>query len=316
LKGYDYYKPETVEEAGRMMASLDGARYIAGGTDVMVLIKQKKLSPAHLISLRNIRELSFLDTADGLTIGSGVTHGRIVQSAWIRNRYSALVDATERIGSPQVRNVATVAGNICNAAPSADTACPLLVLDAKVLIAGKNGERTVAIEDFFLGPNRTAVEEGEIVKAILVPKLAENSGSAYIKHTRRKAMELPLVGIAARITLDAEDRASGWKEELRSAPNAKALLKKMEAEKFVCRDARIAMGVVSPKPMRARKAEAALARQAVSEALLDEIGALAASESQPRDSFRGEAWYRKDMVQVLVKRAILMSIERIVNTTD
>ena len=316
MKGCDYYKPETVEEAGRIMASLDGARYIAGGTDVMVLIKQKKLSPAHLISLRNIRELSLLDTAGGLTIGSGVTHARIVQNGWIRNHYSALVDATERIGSPQVRNVATVAGNICNAAPSADTACPLLVLDAKILIVGKNGERTVAMEDFFLGPNRTVLEQGEIVRAIVIPKLDENSGSAYIKHTRRKAMELPLVGIAVRITLDAADRPPEWKDALRSAPNAEAMLRKMEAEKFVCRDARIAMGVVSPKPMRARKAEAALAGQVISEALLDQIGALAAAESQPRDSFRGEAWYRKDMVQVLVKRAILMSIERIVNAID
>ncbi len=313
MKGCDYYKPETVGDASRLMASLDGARYIAGGTDVMVLIKQKKLSPAHLISLRNIRELSLLDTSDGLSIGSGVTHSRIVRDAWIRDRYSVLVDATQKIGSPQVRNVATVAGNICNAAPSADTACPLLVLDAKIRIAGKKGERIVAIEDFFLGPNRTILEQGEIVTAIAIPKLDENSGSAYIKHTRRKAMELPLVGIAARITLDAADRAPGWKESLRNAPNAEALPGMLEAAGIVCRDVRIAMGVVSPKPMRARKAEAALEGKVVSEALLDEIGALAASESQPRDSFRGEAWYRKDMVQVLVRRAVLMSIERIVN---
>lgn len=313
MKGYDYYKPETVEEAGKMMASLDGARYIAGGTDVMVLIKQKKLSPAHLISLRNIRELSFLETGEGLRIGSGVAHSRIVQNETIRNRYSALVDAAERIGSPQVRNVATVAGNICNAAPSADTACPLLVLDAEILIVGKNGERVVAMEDFFLGPNRTAVEQGEIVKTIVIPKLDENSGSAYIKHTRRKAMELPLIGMAARITVDAANRVPEWKETLRGAANAEALIAKLEAERIVCRDARIAMGVVSPKPMRACKAEAALAGQVISAALLDEIGALAASEAEPRDSFRGAAWYRKDMVQVLVKRAVMMSIERIVN---
>lgn len=313
MKGYDYYKPETVEEAGGLMASLDGARYIAGGTDVMVLIKQKKLSPAHLISLRNIRELSLLDTSDGLMIGSGVTHSRVVQDASIRDRYSALADAAERIGSPQVRNVATVAGNICNAAPSADTACPFLVLDAKIRIAGEKGERTVAIEDFFLGPNQTVLERGEIVTAIVIPELGENSGSAYIKHTRRKAMELPLVGIAARITLDAADRAPGWKEELRNAPDAEALPGRLEAAGVVCRDVRIAMGVVSPKPMRARKAEAALAGRVVSAALLDEIGMLAAQESQPRDSFRAKAWYRKDMVQVLVGRAVLMAIERIIH---
>jgi carbon-monoxide dehydrogenase medium subunit len=313
LKGCEYYKPETIEEAMKMMSTLAGARYIAGGTDVMVLVKQKKLSPDHLISLRNIRGLSFIDTAGGLRMGGGTTHSKIARNEFIQNRYSALADAAGKIGSTQVRNVATVGGNICNAAPSADTACPLLVLDAKIVIVGKKGERTVAVEDFFLGPNRTVLEQGDIVREITIPELDLNSGSAYIKHTRRKAMELPLVGIAARITLDAASHSPEWKESLRSLPNAEALPGMLEAAGIVCRDARIAMGVVSPKPMRARKAEAALAGQVVSGALLDEIGALALSESQPRDSFRGEAWYRKDMVRVLVRRAILMSIERIVS---
>jgi len=314
LNGCEYYKPDTLEEAMGIMGAHEDARFIAGGTDVMVLIKNRKLSPDVLISLRNIRGLSGIDASDGLTLGSGVTHGAIVRNELIQRRCTALADATQRIGSEQVRNVATIGGNICNAAPSADTACPLLVLDAHVLIAAKDGERTVPIEDFFLAPNRTVLSHGEIVKAIALPALAENSGSAYIKHTRRQAMELPMVGIAVRVTLDAAGHPSGWKEELRKAEGAAELTRKIEDGKFVCPDVRIALGVVSPTPMRARKAEAALAGRAISEALLDEVGAIAASESQPRDSVRGEAWYRKEMVAVLVKRAVLIALERIVNT--
>jgi len=314
LNDCEYYKPGTIEEAMGIMGAEENARYIAGGTDVMVLVKNRKLSPASFISLRNVRELSFIDTSDGLTLGSGVTHSAIVRNAFIQRRYTALADATKRIGSEQVRNVATIGGNICNAAPSADTACPLLVLDAEVRISGKKGERTVPLNDFFLGPNRVALEHGEIVKAIAMPALAENSGSAYIKHSRRKAMELPMVGIAARLTLDATNQPPDWKEELRNARGDEELIRKIEAGAFVCRDVRIAMGVVSPTPMRARKAEDALVGKALSEALLDEVGVIAAAESQPRDSFRGEAWYRREMVEVLVKRAILIAVERIVNT--
>jgi carbon-monoxide dehydrogenase medium subunit len=313
LKGCDYYKPETLEEAMKMMGALDDARYIAGGTDVMVLIKQKKLSPTNLISLRNICELSYIDTTNGLAIGSGITHSKVVRNEFIQKNYSALVDAAGKIGSAQVRNVATVGGNICNAAPSADTACPFLIFDADVLIVGEKGERRLSVGDFFLGPNRAALEKGEIVKGFIMPAPGENAGSAYIKHTRRRAMELPILGIAARIAVAAEGRDPGWKEAFRKLGSASAILKKMEDEKFVCAGARIAMSVVGPKPLRAKKAEAAITGKIISEGLLDEAGEIAAAESQPRDSIRGEAWYRKEMVQVLTKRAISQSIERIVN---
>jgi carbon-monoxide dehydrogenase medium subunit len=313
LKGCDYYKPETTEEAMKMMGTLDDARYIAGGTDVMVLVKQKKLFPNKLISLRNIRDLSHIDATSGLTIGSGVTHGKIVQSEFIQNHYSALSDAAGKIGSAQVRNVATVGGNICNAAPSADTACPLLVLDADVLIVGEKGERRLPVGDFFLGPSMVALEKGEIVKGFVMPALGENTGSAYIKHTRRQAMELPILGIAARIAVDTDGRSPGWKESLRKLGGISDILKKMEEEKFVCAEIRIAMSVVGPKPVRAKKAEAAVIGKIISDKLFEEAGEIAAAESQPRDSIRGEAWYRKEMVQVLTRRAILRSIERIVN---
>jgi carbon-monoxide dehydrogenase medium subunit len=316
VKAYEYYKPQTIEEAIVLMEKLGDARFIAGGTDVLVLFRQKKIAPKNLISLRNIKDLNNIEEKDGLLIGCGATHSDIVNNVFIRQYYSALYDAAGNIGSRQIRNVATIGGNICNAAPSADTACPLLVLDATVVIIGPEYkenppvpssekadlpappffkeeqerffvERQVDMDAFFLGPNRTALEKGELLKGFRMPLFGDNTGSAYIKHTRRQAMDLPILGVAARVTIEKE------------------------GEGFLCKDARIAMGVVAPRPIRARKAEEALKDRIISEALLAEVGKIAASEATPRDSFRGEAWYRKEMVKVLTKRAILKAIERI-----
>jgi CO/xanthine dehydrogenase FAD-binding subunit len=317
VTSYEYYKPVTVQEAITLMEGSRGSGvYVSGGTDVMVLIRQKKLAPGCLISLRGINELAYVDTEDGLRIGSAVTHNRIAKDPFIGRQYSALTDATIRVGSRQIRNVATMGGNICTAAPSADTACPLLVLDAVVVIAGKGGERHVPIDEFFLGPNKVALEKGEILKGFHMPRFAENTGSAYIKHTRREAMELPILGIAARVTIKIGGSEIGCKDAFCTVDNISHILKRLEDEKLLCEDVRIAMGVVAPRPVRARKAEAALTGKVISEALFDEIGEIAASESQPRDSIRGEAWYRREMVKVLTKRALLRSIDRVVRPDD
>lgn len=316
MKGYEYHKPQTVQEAVDLMDRLEDAKFIAGGTDVMVLLRQKKLALKNLISLRNIGDISYVDTKDGLKIGSGVTHSDIVKNEFIQKRYSALTDATSNIGSKQIRNVATVGGNICNAAPSADTACPLLVLDAKVIVVGQKGEREMDIDDFFLGPNKIALEKGEIVKGFHMPQFGDNTGSAYIKHTRRQAMDLPMLGIAARITIKISGSEIGCKDAFCTIDSISNILKRLEDEQLMCEDIRIAMGVVAPRPIRAKKAESALKGKIISEKLFEEIGEIAASESQPRDSIRGEAWYRREMVKVLVKRAIMRSIDRVIRPDD
>jgi carbon-monoxide dehydrogenase medium subunit len=316
VKGYEYHKPQTVKQAIELMGSLKEAKYVAGGTDVMVLIRQNKLVPTNLISLRNINDLSYTDVEKGLKIGAGVTHTEIVKNAFIEKRYSALTDAAGNIGSKQIRNVATLGGNICNAAPSADSACPLLVLDANVVIEGRKGERQVPIDDFLMGPNKTALEDGEIVKGFHMPEFGENTGSAYIKHTRRQAMDLPILGIAARVTIRIGGSEIGCKDAFCTIDTISHILKRLEDEDLVCEDVRIAMGVVAPRPMRAKQAEAALKGKVVSEKLFEEIGEIAASESQPRDSIRGEAWYRREMVRVLTKRALLKSIDRIIRPDD
>jgi len=317
MRGYEYYKPVTVEEA---VALMDGSRgsgvYISGGTDILVLIRQKKLAPGCLISLRNVGELMYLDTQNGLKIGSAVTHNTIAKNEFIQRHYTALADAACKIGSLQIRNVATVGGNICNAAPSADTAGPLLVLDADVTIAGRNGGRVVPIDDFFLGPNRVALEKGEIVKGFHMPVFVENTGSAYIKHTRRLAMDLPILGIATRMTIRIDGSKAGCKDAFCTIDSTANILKRLEDERLVCEDVRIAMSVVAPRPIRAKKAEAALKGNIISEKLFEDIAEIAASESTPRDSIRGEAWYRRDMVKVLTKRAILKAVDRVVRPDD
>jgi CO/xanthine dehydrogenase FAD-binding subunit len=313
---FEYHKPHTIKEAIDLMGSLENAKFIAGGTDVMVLIRQKKISPAHLISLRNIKGFSSLDTGEGLQIGGGVTHNDIMTSEFIQKHYSALTDAAGKVGSRQIRNVATVSGNICNAAPSADTACPLLVLDADVKIEGPKGARRLPLDDFFLGANRTALAPGELVTGFHLPPFGLNTGSAYIKHTRRQAMELPMVGIAVRVTIRIGGSEVGCKDAFCTIDSISNILRRLEDEELRCEEVRIGMGVVAPRPVRARKAEAALRGKVISEALFEEIGEIAAAEAQPRDSIRGEAWYRREMVKVLTKRAILLAVDRMLRPDD
>ena len=300
-----------------MMATLDGAKYIAGGTDVMVLIRQKKLAPKNLISIRNIKDLAYIDTAKGLKLGAAATHSDIDRNDAIKRSYSALTDATSHLGSLQIRNVATVGGNICNAAPSADTACPLLVLDAVVSITGPKGARDIAIDDFFQGPGKTVLEKGELVKEFVIPAFGENTGSAYIKHTRRQAMDLPILGVAARITISIKSGAEArCRDMFCTIDSISNILSKLKDEELKIEEARIAMGVVAPRPIRAKKAEAALKGKIVSPELFEEIGNIAAGEAQPRDSIRGEAWYRSEMIKILVKRAIIKSIDRVIRPDE
>lgn len=305
-----YHKPGTVDEAMALMQELEGAKFVAGGTDVVVLLKQRKIDPSNLISVRNIGELAYLDIADGLALGSCVTHTQIANHEYIRTRYSALSDGARVVGSLQIRNVATLGGNVCNAAPSADTACPLLVLDAKVQVLGEKGTREVPVDEFFLGPNKVALADDELVVGFKLPAAPDKSGSAYIKHARRQAMELPMVGVAAWVNVSIGGSEEGCRGALECI-HTPDVIQTLQDQQMVIEDVRIAMGVVAPRPIRAREAEAKLKGKVVSEALFDSMGEVAASECQARDSFRCEAGYRLEMVKVLTKRAILKSIDRI-----
>ena len=286
MQKFEYLMPTTVDEAISLLVSHgERAKYIAGGTDVMVKIKENKIHPHYLVSLRRLQGLDHITYKDGeLRIGATVTHRMLEVSPIMKKEFPILIDAVTNIGSVQIRNVATIGGNIVNAVPSADGAIPLITLGAQVRIRGPKGERSMALEDLFVGPGQTLLESGEILLEFVIPPLLPRTGAAYVKHTRREAMELPLLGVAVLLSL-AEDM-------------------------MTCVEARIGLGVLAPTPMRAKNTESLLKGQKLTEEVLKKAGNAAAEECKARDSIRGEAWYRREMVEVLVPRMARLAMER------
>ena len=288
MRQFNYLVPKTLDEAVSLNLSYgDRAMYVAGGTDVLVKIKEGKMTPDFLISLKHIiaQDRPFLDHETGeLFIGAFLTHRSIETSSMIRKNYPILHDAVSNIGSVQIRNVATIGGNLVNAVPSADGAIPFITLDAKAQIYGTKGKRTAELRRFFLGPGQCDLDSGEILTDLVIPPLAPRTGGAYVKHGRRSAMELPMLGAGVLISLE-EDMAT-------------------------CAKARICLGVAAPTPLRCIQAEKHLVGNAIDESSLVEAGKLAAEESKVRDSIRGVAWYRREMVGVLVKRMGLEALRR------
>ncbi|NWG04980.1 MAG: xanthine dehydrogenase family protein subunit M [Syntrophaceae bacterium] len=315
MKKFDYLKPKSIEEALTLLDQYgEKAKLIAGGTDVIVMVKQKTMAPEVLISLQAIPGLNEINYNGFLSIGPMVTHRMIEKSELIKKDYSALADAVSWLGSIQIRNVATIGGNICTAAPSADTATPLLVLGTQVKIKSLKEERVVPIEEFFKGPGETVLKKGELIKELMIPKPLPNTGSAYYKLQRRLALDLPILGVSALLSLDKNKVTCA--DMLCTTSPISSILHKMEEDDLVCKEVRIALGVAAPTPMRAVKAETLLRGKKLSDELLEEVAETAAKEAQPRDSIRGEAWYRRDMIKVLVKRMAMKSIERVIQPEE
>lgn len=284
---YDYKIPTSLREAiGLLKEYGNNAALIAGGTDVMVKVRNTRNAPGVLISLRRLNDLRYIQKKHGYHIGALTTHRMLEQSDLVKSELSALHDAASRLGSVQIRNVATLGGNICNAAPSADTAGPLLVLGATAVLEGPKGRRSVPLTEFFTGTYQTVRQPDEVLAEFNIPEEMGRFGSAYWKHTRRKAMELPLIGIAVAMRL-SEDRG-------------KIL------------DARIALSVAAPTPIRASLAEEFLKGKPFNDEVLQEAGRIASSKDccSIRTSLRCEAWYREEMVRVFVPRMAKLAVER------
>jgi CO/xanthine dehydrogenase FAD-binding subunit len=280
-----YLAPTTLDEALSLLSEYKGrARVIAGGTDLVPKLKRREIrAPEYVIDLKSIPGLDEIKfDASGLTLGALVTIGMVESSAKIRQKFAILAQAAQSMASPQVRNRGTIAGNICNAVPSADSAPPLLTLGARLKIVSRNGERTVNIDDFFTGPNQTVLNSQEILTEIQLSSMPPNSKGVYLKLTPRRAMDLAIVGVSVVVI----------------------------PEDGICRDIRIALGAVAPTPIRAKKAEAALKSQKLDDRLIENVARTAAGESRPIDDHRASAEYRRDMVEVLVKRAIKQAIGR------
>ena len=288
LPKFEYHAPTSLSKALNLLDKYDGkAKVLAGGTDLLVSMKKREVLPEHLISLKGIAKLKGIhDEKEGIKIGTLVTLGEIEHSKTIQDKFRVLWDAVQVMASLQVRNLATIGGNLCSAAPSADTAPPLIVLNASVEIMSSNGKRKVAVEKFFKGPGESVLKPGEILTQIMIPNPVKESGGAYLKLMRRAAMDLAQVGIAACLSFDSE--------------------------KGTCKGAKIALGAVGSTPIRALKAEKVLLNQEINETVGKQAGKIAAQEANPRSSMRASKEYRREMIEVLTKRAVMIAYSRII----
>ena len=277
IQEFEYFNPSTLSEALSLLGKYNGqAKILAGGTDLLVGMKEKGLSPRYIIDIKGIPGLKNIhfDADQGLTIGALATMQEVEVFPAIREHYSFLSYSAGEVGSVQVRNRATIGGNLCNAAPSAETAPPLLCLDVQVKIASSKGERIIPLEDFFKGPGFTVLDR-EVLTEILVPP-SKKKGT-YIKHSPRRAMDIAVVGVAAAVTGDEDGTWS---------------------------DVRIALGAVAPVPLRAKKAEEALRGKKPTMYSIKEAAVLARKTVSPISDVRASAEYRLEMVEVLVHKAL------------
>ncbi len=271
---YSYHRPASLDEASDMAAALPNARFIQGGTDLMVRIGQGRERPGHLISLRRIGELTTIDANREIRIGAGATLSDTLAHPDIRRRLPALAQSLAALGSRQVRNMGTIGGNLCNASPAADTAPPLLVYDARVEIRNGRAIRCLPLAEFLLGPGKTALQAGEILVAIVVPDPPEGTASAFIRRGR-ETMDLAIDSVAASVRLNGGASIA----------------------------IRVAAGAVAPTPRRLTAAEAvATPTDDWSRA------AIAAREQiEPITDLRASAEYRRHLTGILVRRALTMA---------
>ncbi len=283
LPTFEYYCPDTSAELERLLSECGGqAKILAGGTDLLVQIKGGFQSPAVLIDIGNLESLQGIShkEGDGTEILAGTKIAAIEESPLIREKVLALYQAVRLLGSPQVRAMATLGGNICNASPSAETLPALIALGSELTVAGNGSERNLPVESFFLDYRKVDLGPGEYLKSVFIPEQSDVSGSAYLCRMLRGAMEIDIVNVGVWFLMDTEGR---------------------------CQKARIALGSVAPKPFRAYEAEAVLTGKPLSEDNFQQAGKVASSESSPIDDIRGSAEYRRDIVRVMVARALSMA---------
>ncbi len=282
LPRFEYDEPKSLEEACEIMASHGAkAKLLAGGTDLLVNMKKKILSPAHVVSLSRVEPLKTIEGSNGsIRIGALTTAASVAEAQGVKKGLSALARGASWLGSPLIRNLATIGGNLASARPAADFPPPLIAYGAQVLLKKKGGERTVPLDAFFKGPGMTVVQPDEILAEIVVPKPPPGSGAGYMKLGVRKTLEISIVNVATFLSLD-----SGG----------------------VIRNARVVMGAVAPTPIRAPSAETLLNGQRPSQEVFAKAGDAAAGDCRPIDDFRGSSEYRREMVKVLTRRALQMA---------
>ena len=285
LRNFEFFEPTTIQEASSLLTQYDSkAKLLAGGTDVIIEMKARTSTPEYVISLEKIPGLDDVtyNEGDGLRIGAMTKMRTLEKDPIVRERYTALAEGASEVGGIQIRHLATIGGNISHGSPAADTAAPLFVLETQVKIASADGERTVPIEEFFLGPGQTVLKTGEIVTAFECPPRGANEGSQYIKQKIREVMDLAFVGVASSAKSDNGAVA----------------------------DVKIGLAAVAPTPIRATDAEAIINGNALTAALLEQAGSAASAQSSPISDLRCSAEYRREIVGVLTRRTLQAAADR------
>lgn len=279
---FDYLEPKTIEEAVQSLAKHGKkAKVIAGGTDLLVKMKMGEVHPEVLINLSRIPALRYLIEEKGFRLGALTTFRDLEKSRTIKGKYTALFEAARSVSSVQIKTMGTIGGNLCHGSPAADSAPPLIVLRGKVKLIEDGRERTLPVEEFFVGPGETVLSPKELLVEIQIPDRAGEMGSAFLK-MGRVAADLSKVSVAVAMVREGD----------------------------VCKDCRIALGAVAKTPLRARRGEEILKGKKVTEALIEKTGEQVSLEIQPITDPRSTAWYRKEVAKVMTRDAIQLAWER------
>lgn len=288
LPKFDYLAPKTINEACHLLSKYGGkAKIMAGGTDLLVSMRQKKITPSYVVNIKGIPKLDYIRFSQehGLRIGALATLQSIATSPIIIEKFGLLQTACNKIGTTQIRNMGTIGGNICNGGPSQDSAPSLLVLDARLKVVSLQQERIVPIDEFFIGPFQTALDQTELLTEIQIPTPPPGSASCYQWLSKLNEVDETLVGVTVLMTADSTGN--------------------------VCRDIKIGLCSVAPTPIRATRAEQMLQGQKIESKTIELAARIAAEETSPRS----RAQYRREITSVLVKQAIVDVWQKVKQST-
>ena len=284
MKWFDYAAPRSVSEAVGLLASHPGARLLAGGTDLLVQLRAGRKETDYVVDIKRIPELNAIeyDPQRGLTLGAAVPCYRIYGDSTVSRNYPALAEVAALIGGTQIQGRASIGGNLCNAAPSADSIPLLIAMGARCRIAGAKGTREIAVEDFCIAPGRTVLEAGELLVSLHLPPPKPHSGARYLRFIPRNEMDIAVAGAGVEVVL----------------------------ENGTFRSARIALASVAPTPLFVREAGEGLAGKPVNEAGIAAAADAARSAAKPITDMRGTAEYRRHLCAVLTRRALETAVQR------
>ncbi len=287
MKDIEYAAPKTVAEAVAILQDKgDKARVLAGGTDLIVQVREHRRDLDVMVDIKKIPDVMAIafDARKGLSVGAAVPCYQIYEHPEIIKHYPGLVDSASLVGGIQIQSRASLGGNLCNASPAGDTIPSLIALEGVCVIAGPKGMREVAVESFCVSPGKNVLERGEFLVALKFPAPKANTGTAYLRFIPRNEMDIAVVGAGVSVTLDAS--------------------------KTKCIAARVSLAAVAPRPLLVAEAASSLINGTLTEAHLDKAAAAARDAAKPISDMRGDAEYRKHLVGVLVKRAITIALER------